>query len=359
MIRCGTFACCVALASLNTGQSAEPSKTTSVEFVMGDYMPSEGGTWTAASSSVKEPFGIDFDKRGAMYIVELTSGRLLRRDPNGELVKLSEHDKKGYSGDGGPVGDAFFDGPHNCVVTSDDALLVADSWNHCVRRVDLKTLTTQTIIGTGTEGFSGDDGPAKSATFNFLMCIELDPAKRTLHIADLKNYRIRNVDLETGIVVTVAGNGKKGVPQDGDQAVSAPLVDPRAAASDNAGNLYVLERNGNALRVVRSDGTIHTVAGNGKKGFRDGAALEAEFGSPKHLCCDPTGNVYIADDLNGAIRKYNPKTGQVTTLLGQGHGDPRIKLEHPHGVRWHESALYALDTGHNRIFKLTLAHSSD
>ncbi len=355
----GFFACCVALVSLDTAYCDGPSKTTSVEFVIGDYMPAEGGTWQASSSPVQEPFGIDFDEREAMYIVELTSGRLLRRDANGDVVILSEHDKKGYSGDGGPVGDAYFDGPHNCVVTNDDALLIADSWNHCVRRVDLKTMRTETIIGTGEEGFSGDDGAANSATFNFVMCIELDPSKRTLHIADLKNSRIRNVDLATGIVRTAAGNGKKGVPKDGELAVDAPLVDPRAVASDEAGNLYVLERNGNALRVVRRDGTIHTVAGTGKKGFRDGPALEAEFGSPKHICCDPAGNVYIADDLNGAIRKYDPNSGQVTTLLGQGHGDAKVKLEHPHGVRWHKSTLYALDTGHNRIFKIVLAEPSN
>lgn len=201
-------------------------------------------------------------------------------------------------------------------------------------------------------GYSGDGGPADGATFNYVMCIELDPSKRVLHIADLKNSRIRNVDLTTGVVRTVAGNGKKGVPRDGDPAIASPLLDPRAVASDAAGNLCVLERNGHALRVVRSDGTIHTVAGNGKKGFRDGPALQAEFGSPKHICCDPAGNVYIADDLNGAIRKYDPRLGQVTTLLGQGHGDPRIRLDHPHGVRWHESTLHALDTGHNRIFRL-------
>jgi DNA-binding beta-propeller fold protein YncE len=351
------MACCIALVTIVLAHGTEsycdePNLATRVEFVIGDYLKSEGGAWAPAASPVQEPFGIDFDERGSMYIVELTSGRLLRRDAAGQIVKLSEHDKKGYSGDGGPVSDAYFDGPHNCVVTSDDALLVADSWNHCVRRIELQDLLTSTIIGTGREGYSGDGGPAKSATFNFVMCIELDPSKRLLHIADLKNSRIRNVDLETGIVRTVAGNGKSGVPRDGDLAVASPLVDPRAAASDAEGNLYVLERNGNALRVVRSDGTIHTVAGTGKKGFRDGLANQAEFGSPKHICCDPAGNVYIADDMNGAIRKYDPISNQVTTLLGRGFGDPRVTLEHPHGVRWHDSALYVIDTGHNRIFKL-------
>jgi len=177
-----------------------------------------------------------------------------------------------------------------------------------------------------------------------------------LHITDLKNARIRNVDLASNQVRTVAGNGSKGVPADGSLAVDSPLVDPRAAASDPSGRLYVLERSGHALRVVDPNGTIRTVAGTGKKGYRDGAALEAEFGSPKHICLDDAGNVYIADDLNGAIRKYNPKTARVETILGQGKGDSRIRLLHPHGVCVHEGWLYVIDSGNNRILRQRVTH---
>jgi streptogramin lyase len=97
------------------------------------------------------------------------------------------------------------------------------------------------------------------------------------------------------------------------------------------------------------------VAGTGARGFRDGKALRAQFGSPKHICCDPNGNVYIADDVNGAVRKYDPRTGQLSTLLGRGIGDLRITLEHPHGVRWHAGWLYVVDTGHGRILRLRIA----
>ena len=160
------------------------------------------------------------------------------------------------------------------------------------------------------------------------------------------------MNLQTGRIRTVAGNGKKGIPKDGALAVKSPLVDPRAAASDAAGNLYILERGGNALRVVRSGGAIHTVAGTGKKGYRDGGALQALFGSPKHLCCDPGGNIYIADDANKAIRKYSPETGRVSTVLGRGFGDSKIRLSRAHGVRWHKGHLYVVDTGHNRILRI-------
>lgn len=323
-----------------------------VTFIVGDYLESEGGTWKSDDGPLDGPFGIDFDSQDRMYVVELYSGRIHRIDPDGRLTTLSDKKEKGYSGDGGSLASAQFNGPHNCVVSAADALLVSDSWNHCVRQIDLESMQIETIAGTGAEGFSGDGGQATKAEFNFVMCIALNPARNVMHIADLKNLRVRNVDLKTGIVETVCGNGVKGVPEDGAAATQSPLIDPRAVASDTAGNLYVLERNGNALRVVRRDGSVHTVAGNGKKGFRDGDALQAEFGAPKHICCDESGNVYIADDLNGAIRKYDPRSQRVTTLLGRGHGDPKITLSHPHGVRWHHGTLYVVDTENSRIMKL-------
>src|SRR5205814_7748526 len=107
------------------------------------------------------------------------------------------------------------------------------------------------------------------------------------------NRRIRKIDLKTGTVTTVAGNGQKSVPPDGDAAVNAPLVDPRAVAVDKKGNIWILERNGHALRVVDAAGKIRTVAGTGKAGLSGdgGDALKAQLNSPKHLCVDLGGNV--------------------------------------------------------------------
>ena len=193
---------------------AEDSKTRlAVDFIVGGYLLSEGGDWKAAESPLRGPFGIDFDSSGTMYIVELSSGRLHKRPARGELKTLRKSHDKGYSGDGGHVSRAEFNGPHNCVVSADDHLLIADSWNHCVRSVDLKTLRTETLAVTGASGFFGDGGSAGPARFNYIMCIELSPDRKTLHIADLKNRRIRNMNLQTGKVQTVAGNGSRAVPK--------------------------------------------------------------------------------------------------------------------------------------------------
>jgi sugar lactone lactonase YvrE len=159
--------------------------------------------------------------------------------------------------------------------------------------------------------------------------------------------------MQTGLIQTIAGNGEKGVPADGARATESPLVDPRAVAVDSQNNVYVLERGGHALRVVRSDGTIRTVAGTGERGDATGPALQSQFGSPKHLAVDGSDNVYIADDQNARIVKYDPQAKTVTTVLGAGAEEPNRDLSHPHGVCVHEDgSLYIVDTGHDRIIRL-------
>ena len=323
-----------------------------VEFVIGGLMPSEGGDWDPKTSPLTSPFGVDFNTDGDMWIVELEGGRVHKLDPTGKLTLAGGDGSKSYKGDGGPLAAATFNGMHNCAVTPNGDLYIADSWNHCVRKVDAKSGIISTIAGTGQRGFSGDGGSAAAATFDFVMCITLNPSCTVLHIADLNNRRIRAVNLQSGIVITIAGNGQKGIPTDGAKAVDSPLVDPRAVAEDSRGNIYILERSGHALRAVGPAGTIHTVAGTGKKGFLDGPALTAQFGSPKHLCVDDSDKVFIADDENGAIRMFDPKENEVSTLLGQGHGDARIRLKSPHGVCWDRGRLLVVDMGNNRVIRV-------
>lgn len=302
--------------------------------------------------ALKHPFGVDFDSSGTMWIVELDGGRVHQWTPNRDLTHVSGNGKKGYTGDGGPMSKAVFNGMHNVAITRDDDVYIADSWNHCVRKIDGKTGIVSTFAGTGKSGFSGDGGPASKATFDFIMCITLTPKDDGLLIADLKNRRIRHIDLKTKVVSTIAGNGKKGVPKDGTAANSQPLVDPRAVTMDAKRTIYILERGGHALRRVSTDGKITTVAGTGKAGFKDGPAAQAQFGAPKHVCVDQHDCVIIADDNNASIRIYDPKSETVSTLLGRGFGDASIKLRRPHGVTIHQQKLYVVDSGNNRIISM-------
>jgi DNA-binding beta-propeller fold protein YncE len=303
---------------------------------------------------LNSPFGIDFDAAGNMYIAELEGGRVHKLDPGGVLTRISGDGSKGYTGDGGPAAKATFDGMHNIAVTPSGDAYISDAWNHCVRKIDGKTGIISTIAGTGKAGFSGDGGPATRAMFDFVMCVSLNPANDKLYVADLKNRRIRVIDLASGIVTTVAGNGEKGKPVDGAVATKAPLVDPRAVAVDSQKNIYVLERSGHALRVVTPDGTIKTVVGTGTAGNAIGDALKTQLRSPKHIGIDDKANVLIADEANKRILRYDPAQGTVTAILGKGVKKPNRGLSKPHGVYFHsDGSIYVVDTGHHRILRIS------
>jgi hypothetical protein len=294
------------------------------------------------------PFGVAFDSAGNMIVVEYTGGRIFKRTPSGQLSQIGGVGRAGYAGDGGPVTKASFKDMHNIVIGSDGSMYISDHKNHAIRRVDTKG-NISTYAG-GKAGFAGDGQTVDKAQFNFVMSVSIDPAKKYLVIADIKNRRIRRITLSSGLVETVAGNGKKGIPSDGAMATKAPLIDPRAAAYDATGNLYIVERGGHALRVVSTDGKIRTVAGSGKKGNADGVGAKATFNGPKHLTMGPTGMVYIADDNNHRIRRYDPKSGAVTTVLGHG----AFKLNRPHGVLVRDGWLYVSDSWNHRIVRLKL-----
>src|SRR5204863_666967 len=127
---------------------------------------------------------------------------------------------------------ATFTGIHNLAITPGGDLLIADSFNHTLRRIDGNSGVISTLAGNGKKGFSGDGGPAAKAQFSTLIQIALDGAGKQLYIADIGNRRVRRIDLASGVINTVAGNGQAGVPSDGADAVNSPLVDPRAVTPD-------------------------------------------------------------------------------------------------------------------------------
>jgi DNA-binding beta-propeller fold protein YncE len=325
-----------------------------------------GGGGEAAGPATRArldgPFGVAFGQGGAMFVVEMPGQRVLKVDDKGVLSVIAGTGQKGNGGDGGPADRAELNGPHSLAVGPDGAVYVADTWNNRVRRIDPKTGTIGPFAGTGEKGFAGDGGPAVRAQFGGVYCIAFDPKGEHLYLADLDNRRVRAIDMKTGSVRTVAGNGQKGVPEDGATAVKAPLVDPRAVAADGAGNVYVLERGGNALRVVDRQGLIRTVVGTGKVGATGdgGDALQATLNGPKHLCIDGDGSVIIADTENHLIRKYLPRDGKVVRVAGTGHkgsaglgGPPdKVELSQPHGVTIHEGTLYISDSSNNRVLKI-------
>jgi DNA-binding beta-propeller fold protein YncE len=325
--------------------------------------PAAGKVSVLASGDLKAPFAIDWDTGGVAYIAELDGNRISMLDKSGKLSVFAGTGEKGLTGDGGPAAKAQFNGPHHLQFGHDGDLYIADTFNNVVRKIDHKTGTVTRVAGTGKKGFSGEGGPAVAADFGGTFCIAFDPKGEKLYICDLDSRRIRAVVLKTGITVTVAGNGQKGVPKDGEDAKTQPLVDPRAVAADAKGNVYILERGGNALRVVDVAGKIHTVAGTGKGGLSGdgGPALQAEMNGPKHISCDKEDNVMIADAETHTVRLYTPKDGKIRRIAGtgkKGAGDAgtaaeQAALNRPHGVTLDPAgAIVICDSYNNRVLRI-------
>jgi DNA-binding beta-propeller fold protein YncE len=298
-------------------------------------------------ADLAEPFGVAFDAKGNLLIIEYTSS-LRALTPAGKVVTLCGDGTKGDGGDGGPATAARLNSPHALAVGADGVVYIADSLNHRVRAIDPKTKVITTFAGTG-KGYGGDGGPAAKARFSGIYCISFNPAKDKMVVTDLDNRRVRVIDMASGVVSLVAGNGKKGVPPDGAVATDAPLVDPRAATMDAKGNVYLLERGGHALRVVDAAGKIRTLIPPGT------------IKGPKHLCVDRNDDVIIADTDNHRIVKWLAAEAKLVPLAGTGKkgaacvGGPPEKLEmnQPHGVYLDEKGeLYICDSMNNRVLRI-------
>lgn len=309
----------------------------------------------ATQAKLLEPFGAEFDAADNLFIVEMVTGnRLLKVDARGVLTHIAGQLAPGDAGDGGAALTAQFNGPHNLAVLPGGDVLIGDTWNGRVRRVDVARGTVTSLPGFNV--------PAARARTAGPYCITLDFTGTQLIVADLQ--RVHAVDVKTGTARVLAGNGTKGRPADGSVALEAPLSDPRAAALDRQGNLYILERNAHALRVVGRDGKIRTVVNaSGQKGATGdgGDALAATMNGPKHICIDRDDTVLIADAENHLIRRYVPATGKILRVAGTGQrgtaglgGPPeQSELNRPHGVTVHrDGTLYITDSYNNRILKI-------
>lgn len=298
----------------------------------------------ATEMSVSNPFGIQPEADGSLIIASFDQHVLYRLDPSyGRLERIAGTGKAGLSGRGGeqPTDVAMHE-PHEIQVDGEGNIFVADTKNHRVGKIDGATGRWSVVAGTGQVGFSGDGTWAAEATMNQAYSIAVDG--QDLFIADLGNHRIRHVGLGTGLIKTICGNGEKVAPRDGGLALEQPLQGPRSLAIDSQ-NLWIVLREGNSVwRIDRKLGTIHHVAGTGKKGFSGdgGDAKLATLNGPKGIAVDPGVAVYIADTENHAIRRVDLKSGNISTVVGSATGQAGYNgegedvaerlLRRPHGV---------------------------
>jgi sugar lactone lactonase YvrE len=275
----------------------------------------------AVKSQINNPYGLVVGPDGALYVCEIGNHVIRRIDlKKGSISTVAGNGKKGYSGDGGPATSASLNEPYEIRFDRQGNMFFAEMQNHLIRRVDAKTKLISTVAGTGQPGFSGDGGPAAKAQFRQPHSIAFDPQGRLL-ICDIGNHRVRRVDLKSGLIDTYAGTGERKPTPDGAPVKGTPLNGPRAIDLDNKGNLYLVLREGNMVfRIDPKTETIHHIAGTGEKGHDgDGAdARKAKLNGPKGIAWAPDNSVYIADTESHTIRRIDLKTGFISTELGDG-----------------------------------------
>jgi sugar lactone lactonase YvrE len=318
-----------------------------------------GDTGPALSINIGDPFGVEIGPDGALYITEVRNHRAWRLDLRTKtLSTVAGNGRRGYSGDGGPALKAELNEPYEVRFDQDGNMYFVEMQNHIIRRIDAKTKTISTIAGSGRPGYGGDGGPAIECLLKQPHSIALD-GKGALLVADIGNHRIRRIDLATGIIESIAGNGERRMPQDGELARGNPILGPRALCIDGD-NLWIALREGHSVwRLDLSDGVLHHVAGRGDAGFSGdgGPARQATFNGPKGIALDPHKSLFVADTENHVIRRIDLRLGTISTVAD---GKMQSQLNRPHGICvGRDGTLYIGDTLNHLVRRIQNADSAE
>jgi uncharacterized protein (TIGR03437 family) len=274
-----------------------------------------GGLGTSAQLSF--PRGIATDSAGDVYIADSGNFRVVKLSPDGTLSAFAGNGSEGYSGDRGPAANAQLRMPRGLAADSRGSLYISDSWNFRLRKVDATGIIT-TVAGTGNNGYSGDGGAGASADLGFIQAVAVDDRTNTIYVSDVLNSVVRAIDGASGLIRTVAGTGSEGFGGDAGSALSAQLHFPRGLAVDSLDELYIADSFNNRLRRVDASGIITTVAGTLVAGFSGDflPALQSEMYNPYGLAADVQGNLYVSDLRNYMVREALFGASSVPTLSG-------------------------------------------
>jgi sugar lactone lactonase YvrE len=250
---------------------------------------------------------------GAILMMAWHNHKLRRIDPATGKVRILAGAGAGFAGDNGPSAGAIFKQPKALARDAAGNLYIGDQQNFRVRLVDSSTGNITTIVGNGTQGSNGDGDLATLAQLNWEINSNPEPsgglvvADGKLYIADTLSHRIRVVDLTTSMIDAFAGTGAAGYSGDAGPAIEATFRFPRDLEIGPEGDLYIADTDNHVIRAIDLDtGVIRTVAGTGDYG-RDAErcrpATEMALWRPFGLEFDADGNLYIMDTINSRILK--------------------------------------------------------
>ncbi len=278
---------------------------------------STGDGGPALDAILAVPSDVKVDQAGNIYIAE--GARIRKVTLDGKIDTIAGNGENGYSGDGGPAREAKIRGGPTIALDRDGNLLIADSESHRIRKVAAATGMITTIAGNGLGGYSGDGGPAGSAQLRYPYSLTPD-RDGNLYIADSGNNRIRKIAAGTGMITTVAGDGRDYPVEDNALATATPLPSPFSVTIDNSGNMLVLSAG--QIRKIGADGRVRTIAGRNSFGSPDDnvPAVQATVAASL-IEADGNGNIFFADNNDSRIRYVFP--------LQLANGVPAVTINTP------------------------------
>jgi large repetitive protein len=317
----------------------------------------------ATSAQLNFPMGVARDSAGNFYIADFSNSAVRKVAVDGTITTFAGNETFGYSGDGGPATSAQLSFPSSVALDGAGNLYIADFFNSCVRKVNvngtISTLATGFLVrgvttdgsgnvyysgwsegvwkvdaqgvitriaGNGNPGFSGDGGLATDAQTSGVAGLALD-SQGNLYMAEVLNSDIRKVDTN-GIITTVAGNQQVGFSGDGGPATSAQFNGPTDVQVDAAGDLYIVDSSNNRIRKVDASGTVSTIAGSNYGYAGDGGlATNAWFAGPVGVALTASGDLFIGDTGNGAVRKVRVDSTTLdfgSVIVGQTSAAIRV-----------------------------------
>jgi DNA-binding beta-propeller fold protein YncE len=324
-----------------------------------------GDSGPTLQAALNKPGGLAVDRSGDVFLADSDNHVILRIDAANNMIPIAGDKSTGFGGDFGSAKAAQFDTPDGLAIAPDGDLIVADSRNNRLRRIDRDTQVITTIAGNGESGYNGDEQAATDASLNNPGGIAV-AANGDIYIADTLNHRVRMIDHVDGFIHTVAGDGTTGDGEeqvgDGGPATGAPLNMPSDVAVAPNGDVYIADMYHQRVRKIDAmTRRITTVAGTGHWGNTgdDGPATRATFAGPAGIAvvADGAGGItlFIADYYNGRVRVVGPD-GIIRAVDEGGAGrfgaPTRVAYEQAGG--W----LYVADASRDRVVALNIAKSS-